>query len=526
VNGLDEFNHHDWLLWEQPASPFLLGLAFDASRRPLEAVAGTEWPTTVLYYSRGTVQWLNRWADLRCLGQRIVDLLLIPEYSSRYWYLIGAAEMRLLNACAIQSELKACDANHAVAMIREVERAYSAWYAMAWFCEPVEFHVQDVLGEWLNRVGSAEDAASIMLDLAATSDESISTAITRDMHSCLLAAKRGREVQDDGPLEAAVRQHVQRFHWQFNNYLGARPLVVQGVLDELHALSDSDLSSRTLALEEELESSRLSLLEGPGRRERALHELPPHLRSVGELLWAFGGTLKDRRKRVVMEANGVFDGLLADVASHVQTPLNLVRQLLPGELEYFVERSSWYRERLRLRETGLLVYQAEQHLVLEGFDTEISGTGLGRPMRQPFVAEGELASVYMDRINRVLGFNEVPVSEDLSDELRGTVAFRGDAPRLSGVARVVRDPKLEPFTRGEILLAPSTTPDYLPCIRACSAIVTDWGGITSHAAICAREFRKPCLIGTNGATRRFKTGDVIEIDLERGTVSLAKGRQQ
>lgn len=70
-----------------------------------------------------------------------------------------------------------------------------------------------------------------------------------------------------------------------------------------------------------------------------------------------------------------------------------------------------------------------------------------------------------------------------------------------------------------------TTPDFVPAMQRAAAIVTDEGGILCHAAIIAREMRKPCVIGTKIATRVFKDGDLIEVDADKGIVrKLTKAR--
>jgi phosphohistidine swiveling domain-containing protein len=57
-------------------------------------------------------------------------------------------------------------------------------------------------------------------------------------------------------------------------------------------------------------------------------------------------------------------------------------------------------------------------------------------------------------------------------------------------------------------------------LRKCSAIVTDEGGITSHASVIAREFNLPCIVGTKIATRVLKDGDLVEVDANNCIVIL------
>jgi pyruvate,water dikinase len=78
------------------------------------------------------------------------------------------------------------------------------------------------------------------------------------------------------------------------------------------------------------------------------------------------------------------------------------------------------------------------------------------------------------------------------------------------------------FQAGEILVTGMTQPDIVFACNKASAIITDEGGITCHAAIISRELKIPCVIGTKIATKIFKDGDLVEVDAERGIVRLLK----
>jgi pyruvate,water dikinase len=74
--------------------------------------------------------------------------------------------------------------------------------------------------------------------------------------------------------------------------------------------------------------------------------------------------------------------------------------------------------------------------------------------------------------------------------------------------------------QGDILVSIATNPDIVPAMKKAGAIVTEQGGITSHAAIVSRELGTPCVIGTKIATKVFKDGDIVEVDANKGTVKL------
>ena len=105
-------------------------------------------------------------------------------------------------------------------------------------------------------------------------------------------------------------------------------------------------------------------------------------------------------------------------------------------------------------------------------------------------------------------------------EIKGKVAHPG---KVSGVARVVKkSSECESLNEGEILVTYMTTPDFVPYMKKASAIVTEEGGITCHAAIVARELNKPCVIGTKNVMSAIKNGDRIEVDANNGIVKILK----
>ncbi|HBG81570.1 TPA: hypothetical protein DDW69_01890 [candidate division CPR2 bacterium] len=72
--------------------------------------------------------------------------------------------------------------------------------------------------------------------------------------------------------------------------------------------------------------------------------------------------------------------------------------------------------------------------------------------------------------------------------------------------------------KDEILVAEFTAPELMLACQKAKAIVTDMGGVLSHAAIVSRELKIPCVVGTHTATKALKNGNKILIDLNSGTV--------
>ncbi|MEM4195164.1 MAG: phosphoenolpyruvate synthase [Candidatus Anstonellales archaeon] len=92
-----------------------------------------------------------------------------------------------------------------------------------------------------------------------------------------------------------------------------------------------------------------------------------------------------------------------------------------------------------------------------------------------------------------------------------------------GVAKILKDAsEIGKIESGDVLVAKMTTPDFVPAMKKASAIVTDEGGMTSHAAIVSRELGIPCIVGTGNATQVIQDGMEITVDGSGGIVYSGK----
>ena len=106
---------------------------------------------------------------------------------------------------------------------------------------------------------------------------------------------------------------------------------------------------------------------------------------------------------------------------------------------------------------------------------------------------------------------------------QGTLLVQGlaaSAGRASGVVRVLQTPDQgDRLQAGEVLVAPMTSPDWVPTMRRAAAIVTDGGGMTCHAAIVSRELGVPAVVGARNATTVLRDGELVTVDGAQGTVT-------
>lgn len=132
----------------------------------------------------------------------------------------------------------------------------------------------------------------------------------------------------------------------------------------------------------------------------------------------------------------------------------------------------------------------------------------------------------------ITGENAKIIAEHLTPSIKQTRTILGKAAHpgvVIGKVRIIPQTnykkmvlRAKQFKKREILVTGMTQPDIIIACKKAAAIITDEGGITSHAAIVSRELGIPCIIGTKIATKVLKDGDLVEVDAEKGIVKILK----
>jgi len=187
----------------------------------------------------------------------------------------------------------------------------------------------------------------------------------------------------------------------------------------------------------------------------------------------------------------------------------------------FIEESS---RRLKLNKDDLLNFGTREIIKLFSTTYDISQikerqSGFGAIIRKNKIIfiNTELAKKYWKI------FTEIDIKKDIKD-FSGIPTSYG-CGIVSGRVRIIIDSnEKNKFKPGEILVAAMTTPEYIFIMKKSAAIITDTGGITSHAAIVSRELKVPCIVGTKIATKVLRDGDMVEVDADKGIVKILKSK--
>ncbi|MBI5071325.1 hypothetical protein HZB93_00280 [Candidatus Falkowbacteria bacterium] len=185
------------------------------------------------------------------------------------------------------------------------------------------------------------------------------------------------------------------------------------------------------------------------------------------------------------------EAILREIGRRLGLSLMQVKFMLPQEVGAALLKSRLDKKEIKKR-TKLCVYYAEKE--------------------RDVVFTGEKAKRLAESV-REKGAEEV-------SEIKGQCGCVGKA---KGAVRIVINPEdMEKMRKGDILVSIATNPDLVSAMKKAAAIVTEQGGVTSHAAIVARELRIPCVIGTKIATKVLKDGDIVEVDANHGVVKIIK----
>ena len=183
-------------------------------------------------------------------------------------------------------------------------------------------------------------------------------------------------------------------------------------------------------------------------------------------------------------------------------------------------------EKGRNKNVDLSEKEAIEQVLTDKEIQQIAGLGMkieqhyGSPQDTEWAIEGNKVFMLQSRpITTPISSVKVE-SEKSEEESKELIRGLGASPgRGSGEVRVLVSPdKDNGFESGDVLVAAMTTPDWVPLMMKASAIVTDGGGVTCHAAIVSREMGLPCVVGTRNATKVLQDKMLVTVDGTHGTV--------
>ncbi len=287
-----------------------------------------------------------------------------------------------------------------------------------------------------------------------------------------------------GKSRETLLQFSQRYSWLHNNYYESITLTPAYFQKELHAWKKSgkSLSHECASLEDtpKRNAERKRTMMKKFRISQGLRTL---LTISEDFSW-----WQDERKRATYRNIQVGSIFLKEVARRTGYTVEELKYCVASEIISVLEKKLPSRKDLRSRVKGCVVLATrEGYTIHTGKDIQL--------IRKSMFLDQQLDSV---------------------QDVRGLSACVG---RAVGTVKVVLSAtEIAKVQKGDILISVMTRPDYITAMRKAAAIVTNEGGITSHAAIVSRELGIPCIIGTKIATEVFHDGDLVEVNANHGWI--------
>jgi len=287
--------------------------------------------------------------------------------------------------------------------------------------------------------------------------------------------KTKKEIEEDNSINNLLKEHTQKYCWVGFGFIGPawdKNHFTDTLIDNLDKTETQDITNK--------------------KQKELIYSL--NIDKQYQLLFQSARELvkgKEFRKESMVFYYYVLDKLLSKLSDLSGVKKEILRFIYPTEIPK-INLTQDCIEELKKRTKFHLNYISE---------------------KKDVVLSGDKAKEYFKRFK----FIELDIS---GDTLSGSIAYPGYAKGKAKIINVKND--IAKIKEGEILISIATNPDLVPAMKKASAIVTDVGGITSHAAIVARELKIPCVIGTSVATKIIKDGDMIEVDAEKGVVKILK----
>jgi phosphoenolpyruvate synthase/pyruvate phosphate dikinase len=285
----------------------------------------------------------------------------------------------------------------------------------------------------------------------------------------------------------ALEEHANNFFWINNTWSDAKILDRNFFIAKLNRLEQEKINFK-LELEKIKEKQKQT-----SEQKKEILKKHPELREEVKRIIDFFKLMtewRERRKKYALISNHYFSLLLSETAKRTNVKKELLYFLVPEEVQIPLPKN--LQDSLYERAKFCMIYINDKET--------------------PTVVCDDKTKEFVD---------EIKASQTSTGErLYGNVANPG---KVEGRAKVIfTETEINKMEKGDILVAPCTRPEYLPAMKKASAIITDEGGITSHAAIVSRELGVPCIVGVQNGTDVIKDGDIIEVNANHGIVSVKK----
>ena len=446
---------------------------------------GTSWPDVIIYYENDKVIGICDYEDLRDAGQFLFENNVLKEpVLKKAWKSWEKARDDVLETeKMVNKGLSKYSDKELKEMVRKWHKVMDRYWLESFLPELANWGGERILKQRIEAMKSLDkkDYVEILEKLSAPEDFSFYQQEELDLMKSRLSKD----------TEKSLEEHQKKYYWINNSYGQTEVKDVDFFRKKLEKVSEEYARKKTEEIENFIKKSKQEK-ENVIKKFNIDQETAKIAHKLAYCIW-----WQDLRKSYVFIGLHITTEFWKEISKRTGVSFE--------ELTYYSLDDQDKFEVEKLLETGKPIDLTERkkayfvhYHTKEGIETH----------------EGKAAKKI------IKPYLEVEVDEK-TEEFSGMVVSKGKESVVRGKAKIVHTPKeIGHMEDGDILVAPMTSPDFIVAIRKASAIVTDEGGMTCHAAIVSRELGIPCIVKTRIATKLLKDGDLIEVNANHGQVKI------
>jgi len=368
---------------------------------------------------------------------------------------------------------------------------YQKIWATGLFAEPIDFHLSPLLKEHLKKIGISEkESAGIISKMTSPLEDTFSRSAEKSILKIAAEIQKQKisfqKARKQPKIKQMIQEHYDKYYWSACNYFSFSGLGAESIEGLIQAaLKQKGGAQKTL---KEMEEQKIELIK---EKEKLKNKFTfDEDTKLAFKLMEKAGIVYDKRKKSQMNTFFSLGRILKEIAKRKKIDFDLAKYLLPHELKDFT------RGKIKIQ----TLKDRRKYTFIDFNKTPYEILTLDAAKK----AEEDI-------------WKHTDLTQN-KKEISGLCASEG---RVIAKARIISSVKnLGELKQGEILVTGMTTPDYAVALKKAVGIITDDGGITCHAAIIAREMKIPAIVGTKTATKKVKTGDLIDLRAHHGMARI------
>lgn len=459
---LNRLLKEEWYIQGCPARPFFI---MSVSGMPaMKQGAGYCYHSLLALYRNDYGEWCYPVSDLEKYGKELLQILkqnpnFLEEKRALYDKQNRELEPIFLEA---EQNMEKLDDSGLLDLLHRVSNANTLAVGTSHLIETLSLQLERMVRHLVLKKVSAKEANEIFTTLTTP----LTTSFMTQKDELLWKIKNAKQ------KETPIKEFLEKFYWLKSSYAGNQLYTKQDVLDEAehaHAPIEPDFK----ALEK--------------KKNRIFQRLGFNAHEKNMIAWTdFTTQWQDDRKKNILRSLYCIHRVLREIVKRFNADETALTYLLPEEITLANLKNGEAEKTGRSRINGCVSIDAPDGQFVFAIDD------FEKTQKQ---------------LHKHHGASEV---------LNGTCASLGTATGPVKVCTTIES--IGKLKEGDILVASMTRPEFVSAMKKASAIVTDEGGITCHAAIVSRELGKPCVIGTKTATKVLKDGWIVQVKANHGQV--------